>query len=60
MDRFWVVEIKSPACGPRLGPIVHAKDVKKEKRNLIGCEKNEKEFLGAGLRDLFQIFYFQR
>jgi hypothetical protein len=59
MDGFWVVEMKSPVRGPRLGPNVHTTDVKKEESEGMG-KKKEKGFVGTGLRDLNQIFHFQR
>jgi hypothetical protein len=60
MDEFRVVEMKSPARGPRLGPNVHTTHVKnKEEFERMG-KKKEKEFVGTGLRDLNQIFHFQR
>jgi hypothetical protein len=40
MDGFWVVEMKSPARGPRLGPNVHRCE---KKRNLRGWEKRKKK-----------------
>jgi hypothetical protein len=45
MDGFWVVEMMSPARGPRLGPYVHTKDVNKEKKNLRGWEKRKRKII---------------
>jgi hypothetical protein len=47
MDGFWVVEMKSLARGPRLGPYVHTTDVKKEKFERMG-KKKEKRHLWGG------------
>jgi hypothetical protein len=46
MDGFWVVEMKSPAREPRLGPNVHTTDVKnKEEFEGMG-KKKEKDLWG--------------
>jgi hypothetical protein len=39
MDGFWVVEMKSPARGPRLGTNVHTTDVKKKEFERMGKKK---------------------
>jgi hypothetical protein len=52
MDGFWVVVMKSSARGQRLGP--NTTDVKKDEFERMG------EFVGRRLRDLNQIFHFQR